>query len=100
MTHPVNVKEIMAGIRARIEKRTAPQKLLGSPISSQDMGEAQLEEAFRTLESASSRMGKVPPAPPTLRGRVGAFLVKIVHRALFLVYTPNPRIPDCDDSRC
>lgn len=47
----------------------------------------------RTLEDvrvAMLRVGDMPPEPPTLRGRIGARLVKIVRRSLFWV-TPQIR---------
>jgi O-antigen chain-terminating methyltransferase len=40
------------------------------------------------LQYAHSLIGQLPPEPPTLRGRVGVFLVKSVRRALFW-YTPQ-----------
>ena len=46
-----------------------------------------LEEAGIALDKRSP-IGQLPPQPPTLRGRVGAFFVKSVRRALFW-YTPQ-----------
>ena len=40
------------------------------------------------LEKTRSLIGQLPPEPPTFRGRMGAFFVKIVQRALFW-YTPQ-----------
>src|ERR1035438_4483198 len=40
------------------------------------------------LEDTHSLVGQPPPEPPTLRGRVGAFFVQGVRRALFW-YTPQ-----------
>jgi 2-polyprenyl-3-methyl-5-hydroxy-6-metoxy-1,4-benzoquinol methylase len=37
----------------------------------------------RSVESAVPKVGDMPPEPPTTRGRVGAFLVQAVRRALF-----------------
>jgi O-antigen chain-terminating methyltransferase len=37
----------------------------------------------RSLEPTSPQIGDMPAEPPTLRGRVGALLVRIVQRALF-----------------
>src|SRR4051794_23568419 len=47
-----------------------------------------LESTVENLVAASSGVGRIPPAPPTLRGRVGGFLVRVVSRALFW-YTPQ-----------
>ncbi len=60
-----------------------------SPFATRENGliGAGLEKAGLALESARSLIGQLPPEPPTLRGRVGTFFVKIVRRALFW-YTP------------
>jgi SAM-dependent methyltransferase len=85
MTDPINVQEIMAEVRARIEKRAAP---LGPPPRSPSVDWVRLEGCIKALESASSRIGELPPQPPTFRGRIGSFIVKLVRRALFW-YTPQ-----------
>ena len=47
-----------------------------------------LKSAVRSLREASSVVGEMPPAPPTLRARGSSFFVQIVRRALFW-YTPQ-----------
>ena len=89
ITGPVNVQEIMQKIRrARIRDGAAARH----PVSVRDLGEwpdwATLEKTGLALEHTSSLVGQLPPEPPTFRGRMGAFFVKIVHRALFW-YTPQ-----------
>lgn len=44
---------------------------------------ARLRKNLGELESAVRRIGRIPEGPPTLRGRVGGVLVRLVHRALF-----------------
>lgn len=41
-----------------------------------------------SLRSAVERIGQPPPTPPTLRGRFGAMLVRLMQRAMFW-YTPS-----------
>ena len=77
----------MQKIRARI-RDGAPHR---RPASVRDPREwpdwTALEQTGLALEHTSSLIGQLPPEPPTLRGRMGAFFVKIVRRALFW-YTP------------
>src|ERR1700722_697333 len=88
MTGPVNVQEIMQKIRARIRGGAAAR----DPVSVSDQREwpdwTKLEQAGMGLENTRSLVGQLPPEPPTFRGRMGAFFVKIVRRALFW-YTPQ-----------
>ena len=44
---------------------------------------ARLKATTASLEEAVSRIGEIPPGPPTLRARMGAFVVRIMQRALF-----------------
>jgi SAM-dependent methyltransferase len=87
MTDPIDVQEIMREIRARILNRAAPldpgQNSVPALPAPDEPDWTRLEEAGATLESTHSLTGQLPPEPPTLRGRVGAFLVRIVRRALF-----------------
>ena len=79
----------MRELRARIQNRsTQPTVSAPFPPASAVADLAQSEEAARSLRMACSQMGGLPPQPATLRGRVGAFFVKIVQRALFW-YTPQ-----------
>ena len=89
VTDPINVHEIMRELRARIQNREAHQKSsFGFLPPKEPIDWLQLEEAIRALESASSQIGEQPPEPPTFRGRIGSFIVKLVRRALFW-YTPQ-----------
>lgn len=49
---------------------------------------AELRSAIAAMEAACARVGQTPPAPPTLRGRIGAPFIKLVQRLLFW-YTPQ-----------
>ena len=73
----------MRELRARIQSRPTPTTVSASLVPNEGADWIRLEEAVRGLRTASSQMGGLPPVPPTLRGRVGAFLIKIVQRALF-----------------
>lgn len=47
-----------------------------------------LRSAMAALHASYAQVGKLPPEPPTFRGRMGARLVKLVNRMLFW-YTPQ-----------
>ncbi len=47
-----------------------------------------LRDAIRLLKLSQEAVGQMPPQPPTLRGRIGAWVVHQVRRALFW-YTPR-----------
>jgi len=47
-----------------------------------------LEELSRSVQRAFSLIGRLPPAPPTLRGRVGRFFIRVLQRLLGW-YTPQ-----------
>jgi len=57
----------------------------GQPASGQW---AELRSAIAALKASYALVGQTPPEPPTLRGRLGARLVKVVQRLLFW-YTPQ-----------
>jgi len=44
---------------------------------------ARLKASTTSLEEAAARIGDIPPAPNTLRARIGAGAVRIMQRALF-----------------
>jgi hypothetical protein len=46
------------------------------------------------LRRLRDEVGRMPPAPPTWRGRIGAPLVSVVRRALFWVWPPLHRFFD------
>jgi hypothetical protein len=47
-----------------------------------------LEELSRSVQRAFSLIGRLPPAPPTLRGRAGRFMIRVLQRMLGW-YTPQ-----------
>ncbi|MGA3039224.1 MAG: hypothetical protein ABSF54_00385 [Bryobacteraceae bacterium] len=49
---------------------------------------AALRSALSALHASYAMVGRLPPEPPTVRGRIGARLVKLVQRMLFW-YTPQ-----------
>src|SRR6188472_2322418 len=88
---PIDVKETMREIRARIRRRNsqfAQQNNVPTHATPGDLDWTRLYEADSVLETEHSRIGELPDEPPTIRGRVGSFLVKVVRRALFW-YTPQ-----------
>lgn len=46
-------------------------------------GVQRLKASTALLRSSISRVGQPPPVPPTVRGRIGLFIVQILRRALF-----------------
>src|ERR1700744_6309643 len=42
-----------------------------------------IEQFLRTISNPDHAVGHMPPEPPTLRGQIGASLVRIVRRTLF-----------------
>jgi ubiquinone/menaquinone biosynthesis C-methylase UbiE len=49
---------------------------------------ASVQDAVATARSSYALVGQMPPQPPTLRGRTGAALVRVMRRLLFW-YTPQ-----------
>ena len=92
MANSVDVQSIMQEIRERIRRGSAPrdQKQNESTLASgpQQPEIRALEDKCRVLRSTQTLVGRLPPEPPTMRGRIGAFLVKAVRRSLFW-YTPQ-----------
>ncbi len=41
------------------------------------------DQLARSAANADSRIGRMPPEPPTVRGKLGASVVRMVRRALF-----------------
>jgi O-antigen chain-terminating methyltransferase len=52
------------------------------------VGSVEMRSALSALYASYSLVGQTPPEPPSLRGRIGAGLVKLVQRMLFW-YTPQ-----------
>jgi SAM-dependent methyltransferase len=82
----IDVTEIMQEIRRR-----AMLNRRGNDVESDASLEygsvigaaAKVKEALFRVETLCSRLDDLPPQPNTLRGRIGAVLSRMVHRALF-----------------
>jgi len=86
-------KEVLEQIRDEMERAYRP------PEASQRIAQAEAREplsvefaalrsALSTLQASYAMVGRLPPEPPTVRGRIGARLIKLVQRLLFW-YTPQ-----------
>ena len=77
-------------VASRIRRKLHPGGADPGSISPEDASEelTRLRAQLRMLREDCRKVGELPPRPPTWRGSVGAFLVSIVHRALFW-YTPT-----------
>jgi 2-polyprenyl-3-methyl-5-hydroxy-6-metoxy-1,4-benzoquinol methylase len=64
---------------------SAPQRneTDAAPADTWDVNLLCTERLARSLEWNLPQIGDMPPEPPTIRGRMGAMLVRIVRRALF-----------------
>jgi len=65
---------------ARYGRKSVPQQLVASV--------ARMRVATTSLRAAISRIGIPPPAPATVRGRVGMTAVLMVRRAMFWLLPP------------
>lgn len=87
MSDLINVQEVMREIRERVRQYPAPRLSKQSSVPDLQVPEApdwvRLEEAGKALRDAGLLVGQMPPEPPTIRGKVGAFFVNIVRRVLF-----------------
>jgi SAM-dependent methyltransferase len=79
----VNVDEVMREIRARV----CPADAIPPPLLQTDGSKApdftRLQACSAEIREALDALRRPPPSPPTLRGRTGAFLLRLVSRALF-----------------
>jgi 2-polyprenyl-3-methyl-5-hydroxy-6-metoxy-1,4-benzoquinol methylase len=77
-------RELLNSVADEVIRMAAGDKL---PLSSEAAaGNALLNEAeqlVRSTLSPAAQVGRMPPEPPTLRGRAGAVLVRFVRRCLF-----------------
>jgi O-antigen chain-terminating methyltransferase len=85
--------EILRQIREEMQRSYRPrggeksiQQVEAGEASSVEL--AELRSALGALNASYALVGQTPPEPPTLRGRIGARLVKLVQRLLFW-YTPQ-----------
>jgi hypothetical protein len=73
MAELIDVREVMREIQERANRRSGWQ-----------LPEAeQLKRSVCWLRLQQDLIAKIPPSPPTLRGWIGAVLVKAVRRSLF-----------------
>src|SRR5258708_30673856 len=85
MPAAINVKVIMQEIRARVREHSALQKPKTAPAlpSGTELPDLTgMERISQDLHNRRVAIGEMPPEPPTLRGRIGSLLVKLVRRAL------------------
>src|ERR1019366_2767743 len=86
-------KGILRQIREEMQRSYKPRegnKLIEqAETGASSSGElVELRSAIAALNASYAVVGQTPPEPPTLRGRIGARLVKLVQRLLFW-YTPQ-----------
>lgn len=83
--------ELLRQVREEMQRSYKPgAQSLERASSSQLPGidSAALRSALAALYSSYALVGQLPPEPPSLRGRIGAQLVKLIQRLLFW-YTPQ-----------
>jgi hypothetical protein len=86
-------KEVLQQIRDEMERAYRPpeaDKRIERPNAEEMLfvESAALRSALSALHASYAMVGRLPPEPPTVRGRFGARLVKLVQRMLFW-YTPQ-----------
>jgi hypothetical protein len=83
--------DILQQIRSEIERSYKPRDGRMEPAGAGQLSEVAspgLRSALAALNASYALVGQTPPEPPTLRGRIGSRLVKLVQRLLFW-YTPQ-----------
>ena len=86
--------EALAEIKERIRAKVVGAKTEPKPAGEQTLELPDLNVLRHLSDEAKimcAKIGSMPPQPPSLRGRIGASLVRLVQRALFW-YTPQIRI--------
>lgn len=78
-------REVLETIRRHVG-RGASQGERSSEDATVDL--SRLRESARRLSATHALVGRMPPQAPTLRGRLGAWLIRKIQRALFW-YTPQ-----------
>lgn len=86
----MNLREIVSGIRLRVvkEEMRVNASIPAREFHSYKQAARQMQRASDDLQSFASAIGRMPPAPGTLRAKIGAHLVQVVQRMLFW-YTPQ-----------
>lgn len=79
----IDVEKLIQNAREQFERGATWDQGVphASPRTAPDL--ASLARASRSLRFRKSLVGQTPPAPPTLRARLGGVLVKIVSKSLF-----------------
>lgn len=83
--------DILQQIRSEIERSYKPRDgrmELADASQLSEVASPGLRSALAALHASYALVGQTPPEPPTLRGRLGSRLVKLVQRLLFW-YTPQ-----------
>ena len=86
--------EALAEIKERIRAKVVGARTEPKPAGEQTLELPDLNVLRHLSDEAKimcAQIGSMPPQPPSLRGRIGASLVRLVQRALFW-YTPQIRI--------
>jgi hypothetical protein len=78
---PVDVSVIMSAIRQRM--RAENQRRADAMRNARKGLPADLVARVSRLRARMAHIGGMPPAPPTLRGKLGALAVGIMRRSLF-----------------
>ena len=81
MAEAIDVQVLMQEIRDRIHQGTHPS---APPMPEMDC----LVRVSKALHLRKTLVGRLPPEPPTLRGRVGGLMVKVIRRCLSWFTSP------------
>lgn len=83
------MREIRLRARAQNRERDASLRAARKAIPTALTGAAgRLKDHVRDAKALSARIGKLPPAPPTLRAKFGGILVRLAQRSLFWLLPP------------
>jgi len=85
---PMNVAEKVREIRQRIEEKTPADTAIERSTERRREELNALYDSYSSLHRLRNAVGAMPPVPPTIRGRVGSYFVRVVQRMLFW-YTPQ-----------
>jgi hypothetical protein len=87
----MNLREIVGQIRLRViqdGKNASPGAGESKEISACRDAAMELRIASEDMQDLGAGVGRMPPSPATTRAKFGAYLVRVVQRALFW-YTPQ-----------
>lgn len=86
---PLDPERLKEDVRARIRRHFSVPAAAPVPSAAEPRADlASVRLAIQEASRACSQTGALPPVPATPRGRIGAWLVQAVRRALFW-YTPQ-----------